>query len=162
MIMDKIYAIVPKGTNTYNAVNKYWDEMKSCEKVWLEWSKKYGAENIYSGNILSGVVFRENADAVPDGWINKDFRNRKMPYGVYRPKKAVAPEAYKEMCELPRSMSRTDLCFAIHGTLTMYADGFHEIGDTLIMVIANKDMIPGDVKVIKTSEYYAMKEALEG
>jgi len=157
---DRIYYRIFEGGATDTAIKEFSNQWQDARKSWSDFAEKYGAESLYAGDTLQGLMFEPGKE--PDGWVSL----KKMPKNCFKPKRKKGCPIYKEFASLkatPTGMKLADMLgiSPVFEAMAMYMPTFEVIDDLDITVLSlHKDSeIPDGVEALKMSEYWALKES---
>lgn len=142
---------------------KAWKEFTTTHRAtmdsWCEFTKKYGATEYYAGDFLRGILLTK--DQVPEGWLSP----AKLPKNCYRPqRRKVCMDAYNEFSTLNGKpdgiafsrMLGIDIVFA--GS-KVYFPTVEIVAGKPILSLHNNSEVPKGAVLLKTSDYWKLKEA---
>lgn len=157
---ERAYFKLVPGGHTEKVWSKFNAEYKEVWESWKAFANKYKVDDLYANNRLMGLIFDEKKP--PKGWVSP----RKIPHNVYKPARTKdCMEAYNELKALSSKpdgihfagLLGIDCVFKGHA---MYMPVMETVGDEFILTLHVDNEVPEGVIPMKTSEYWAMKEAL--
>jgi hypothetical protein len=166
---DRIYYIVPKGHELNNHINNYMASVDKFNKACRQFSKNHCSDDFWqNSNRLVGLSFKGD---IPAGWGRKqsDPRGMYTPYGRSKESNKIREEIKKLPTimsdwewEKPFGEART---INKNGMMVISFTSMEEIDNNIVLGVPARPIMPeilsGCIE-LKTSEYYALKEKLDG
>lgn len=156
----RMYYRIKEGSPLEQSVKRFKKFFNEVRDEWWNFTKKHGANSMYAGNTLQGLLF-ENGVA-PIGWKS----TQGLPANVFRPLASKAPDAYREFQNLQWKPDGRDLgkeigIDSVFAADAVYHPGFKYIGDECCLSLYEGSEVPEGATLIKMSEYWAAVEADE-
>lgn len=145
------------------AVLEWVEARKAQRKAWREFGERHGSKDLwmysssFTGDRLAGLIFP--AGMAPKHWKTKTDRKTGCVFSVPDRRTKEGKAIDRELNDLPIVVPSDDAGTEFFSEGRMFSSGIRRLGDQWIIESHRDAPAPPDARLLKKSEYWAMKEA---